>query len=83
VRLWHAAEATPEKGTGTPSGQNITQGSWQGGNRKFEAKYSGTFARSAFIDGTQTGSDGDKTISRAYSETIKRPLRIFLPHERK
>ena len=44
VRLRHAAEATPEKGAGTLSGQNITlQGTWQGGNRKYEAKYSGTF----------------------------------------
>ena len=85
VRLRHAAEATPEKVAGTLSGQNITlQGSWQGGNRKYEANYSGTFVRRhAFIKGTQTWSDGGKTISRACSGTIKRPLRMFLPHERK
>jgi hypothetical protein len=85
VRLQHAAEAMPEKGAGTLSGQNITlQGSWQGGNRKYEAKYSGTFVwRHAFIKGTQTWSDGGKTISRACAGTIKRPLRMFLPRERK
>lgn len=85
VRLRHAAEATPEKGTGTLSGQNITlQGSWQGDIRKYEAKYSGTFVRRhAFIKGAQTWSDGGKTISRACSGTIKRPLRVFLPRERK
>jgi hypothetical protein len=75
VRLPHAAEATPEKGAGTLSGQNITLG----GNRKYEAKYSGTFV---WRHAMQTWSDGGKTISRACAGTIKRPLRMFLPREK-
>jgi hypothetical protein len=67
VRLAHAAEATPEKGTGTLSGQNVTlQGSWQGGNRKYEADYSRSFVRRhAFIKVKQAWSNGGKTISGA------------------
>ena len=85
VRLRDAAEATPEQGTGALNGENINlQGSWKGGNRQYEAKYGGTFVRRhADLKGTQTWTDGGKTVSRGCSGTIKRPFKIFLPRERK
>ena len=84
VRLRDAAEATPEQGTGTLTGDNINlQGSWKGGNRQYEAKYGGTFVRRHVdLKGTQTWNDGGKTIARACSGTIKRPFKIFLPRDR-
>jgi hypothetical protein len=84
VRLRDAAEATPEQGTGTLNGDNISlQGSWKGGNRQYEAKYGGTFVRRHVdLKGTQTWNDGGKTITRACSGTIKRPFKIFLPRDR-
>jgi hypothetical protein len=85
VRLHGAADPTPEKGAGTLSGSTISlQGSWKSGNRQYEAKYSGTFVRRhANLKGTQTWSDGGKSISRTCSGTIKRPLRVFLPRQKK
>lgn len=85
VRLYAAAEATPEQGAGTLNGDNINlQGSWKGGNRQYEAKYSGNFVRRhADLKGTQTWNDGGKTMSRACSATIKRPFKVFLPGEKK
>ena len=85
VRLYAAAEAVPEQGTGTLNGDNISlQGSWKAGSRQYEAKYSGTFVRRhASLKGVQTWNDGGKTIGRACSGSIKRPLRVFLPRERK
>jgi hypothetical protein len=85
VRLRGAAEATREEGSGTLSGENISlQGSWKSGNRQYEAKYAGTFVRRhANLKGTQTWGDAGKTVSRACSGTVKRPLRVFLPRERK
>jgi len=49
-------EATTEQGAGTVEGQKISlQGGWKGGNRSYEAKYSGSFVRrSATLRGTQT-----------------------------
>jgi hypothetical protein len=80
-----AAEAVAEEGTGTLSNQNIDlQGSWKGGGRQYEAKYSGTFVRrSAKLKGTQTWTDGGKTITRACAGAIKRPLKPFLPRKKK
>jgi hypothetical protein len=81
VRLTKAAvETEAEQGTGALDGQKISlQGSWKGGNRKYEAKYGGVFLRrSAKLRGTQTWTDGGKTISRACAGAIKRPLRPFL-----
>jgi hypothetical protein len=74
-----------EKGTGTLKDQRISlQGSWSGGKRAYKAAYSGTFVRrSAKLSGTQTWSDGGKTITRACSGAIKRPLRAFLPRGKK
>ena len=85
VRLYNTAQATPEQGAGTLSGDNISlQGSWKGGNRQYEAKYSGTFVRRhAELKGTQTWIDGGKTVTRACSGTIKRPFKIFLPRDKK
>ena len=85
VRLHDTAAAGAEQGTGTLNGDNINlQGSWKGGNRQYEAKYSGTFVRRhADLKGTQTWTDGGKTIARSCSGTIKRPFKIFLPGDRK
>ena len=86
VRLRDAAAGTVvEQGTGTLSGQNIDlQGSWKDGARQYEAKYSGTFVRrSAQLKGTQTWTEGGKTITRACAGAIKRPLKPFLPRNKK
>ena len=85
VRLHDVAvESVEERGTGTLSGQNIDlQGSWKGGTREYQAKYSGTFVRrSARLKGTQTWSEGGKTMTRACSGAIKRPLKPFLPRKK-
>jgi hypothetical protein len=86
VRLRNAAvEATAEQGTGKIDGQNIDlQGTWKSGNREYAAKYSGSFVRrSARLKGTQTWSDGGKTVIRACAGAIKRPLKPFLPRDKK
>jgi hypothetical protein len=85
VRLYDAAEATPEQGSGVLSGDSISlQGSWKGPKRQYEAKYSGAFVRRhAHLKGTQTWSDGGKTVTRACTGTIKRPFKVFLPREKK
>jgi hypothetical protein len=85
VRLYDGAEATAERGTGTLNGDNINlTGSWKGGNRQYEAKYSGSFVRRhANLKGTQTWTEGGKIMTRTCLGTIKRPLRIFLPRDRK
>lgn len=86
VRLRNAAvEATAEQGTGTVNGAKIDlQGSWKDGSRQYEAKYSGSFVRrSARLKGTQTWSDDGKTVTRACAGAIKRPLKAFLPREKK
>ena len=86
VRLRDAAvKSVAEQGTGTLSGQNIDlQGSWKGGTREYQAKYSGTFVRrSAKLKGTQTWTEGGKTMTRACSGAIKRPLKPFLPRNKK
>jgi hypothetical protein len=86
VRLRNAAvEATAEQGTGKIAGQKIDlQGSWKSGNRQYEAKYNGSFVRrSATLRGTQTWTDGGKTVIRACTGAIKRPLKPFLPRGKK
>jgi hypothetical protein len=85
VRLHHAAvESVEEQGTGTLSGQTIDlQGSWKSGSHEYQAKYSGTFVRrSAKLKGTQTWTEGGKTMTRACSGAIKRPLKPFLPRKK-
>ena len=79
-----AVETTAEQGTGALDGQKINlEGSWKGGNRKYEAKYSGSFVRrGAKLRGTQTWTDGGKTVTRACAGAIKRPLRPFLPRQK-
>ena len=86
VRLHNAAvEATAEQGTGTIDGQKIDlQGTWKSGSREYQAKYSGSFVRrSATLKGTQTWTDGGKAITRTCAGAIKRPLKPFLPRDRK
>lgn len=79
------AEAAAEQGIGTINGQKIDlQGTWKGGSRQYEAKYSGIFVRrSATLKGTQTWTDGGKTVTRACAGAIKRPLKPFLPRVKK
>ena len=86
VRLRAAAtEHVAEQGFGTVVGQAISlQGSWSGGGREYKAAYSGTFVRrTARLKGTQTWTAGGKTITRACSGAIKRPLKAFLPRQKK
>jgi hypothetical protein len=86
VRLRHAApEPALEQGSGTVDGQKVDlQGSWKGGARQYDAKYSGTFVRrSAHLKGTQTWTEGGKTVTRACTGAIKRPLKLFLPRAKK
>ena len=85
VRLRGTASLPREEGSGTLSGQNISlQGAWKSGNRQYEAKYAGTFLRRhADLKGTQIWNDDAKSMSRDCSGTIKRPLRGFLPRDRK
>ena len=85
VRLRDTAEAVAEQGNGTVNGQAISlQGSWSGGNRQYQASYSGSFVRrSARLRGTQTWTDGGRTITRACSGAIKRPLKAFLRRDKK
>ena len=85
VRLRETAEPVAEEGAGTLNGQNLSlQGSWNGGNRQYKASYSGVFVRrSARLKGAQTWIDGGRTITRACSGAIKRPLRAFLPRDKK
>jgi len=85
VRLQETAAAVTEQGTGKLDGRAISlQGSWDGGDRRYKASYSGAFVRrSARLKGTQTWTDGGKTITRACVGAIKRPLLLFLPRERR
>ena len=80
-----AVEAAAEQGSGTIDGQKIDlQGAWKSGSRSYEAKYSGSFVRrSAVLKGSQTWTDGGKTVIRACAGAIKRPLKPFLPRDKK
>jgi hypothetical protein len=84
VRLREEAEPSPEHGTGTLDGQSITlQGTWKERDREYQAKYSGTFVRrGAKLKGTQTWSTDGKTVTRACTGAIKRPLKAFLPRKK-
>ena len=85
VRLGKVAvEKSTEQGTGKIDGPKIDlQGSWKGGSRSYEAKYGGSFVRrTAKLKGTQTWTDGGKTVTRACMGAIKRPLRPFLPRKK-
>ncbi|HMA56385.1 MAG TPA: hypothetical protein VKP52_06635 [Pseudolabrys sp.] len=85
VRLRDTAEPVREQGRGSLNGQDLElQGSWKAGNRQYEAKYGGAFVRRHVdLKGTQTWSDGGKMITRTCTGTIKRPLRVFLPRDKK
>lgn len=78
-------EAAAEQGAGTVNGDKIDlQGTWKGGGREYQAKYSGSFVRrSARLKGTQSWTDGGKTVTRACTGAIKRPLKPFLPRAKK
>jgi hypothetical protein len=55
------------------------QGSWKGGGREYAAKYSGSFVRRS----ARLWTDGSKTLTRACAGAIKRPLKPFLPRNKK
>jgi hypothetical protein len=84
VRLREVAEPEPERGTGSLNGLRLElQGSWKGGTRQYEARYGGVFVRrSARLKGTQTWTEGGRTVTRHCAGAIKRPLRAFLPRKR-
>jgi hypothetical protein len=84
VRLREVAEPEPERGTGSLNGLRLElQGSWKGGARHYEARYGGVFVRrSARLKGTQTWTEGSRTVTRHCAGAIKRPLRAFLPRKR-
>jgi len=85
VRLRDLTEASPETGTGKLDGQAISlQGEWAGKTDSYKASYAGTFVRrSARLTGTQTWTHDGKTVTRNCTGAIKRPLRAFLPREKK
>jgi len=80
-----AVEAAAEQGSGAIDGQKIDlEGTWKGGGREYAAKYSGSFVRrSARLKGTQTWTDGGKTVTRACAGAIKRLFKPFLPRNKK
>jgi hypothetical protein len=80
-----AVEPTLEKGDGTVTNQSISlQGAWSQGKLEYKAAYSGSFVRrTAWLKGTQTWTEGGKTISRACAGAIKRPFKAFLPRRKK
>ncbi len=80
-----SAQATPEVGTGSLSGQRLElHGAWKGSGHEYQAHYSGTFVRrSAVLKGTQTWTEGGKSVSRECSGSIKRPFKALLPREKK
>ena len=84
VRLRDVAEAQPERGTGSLNGLRIElQGSWKDGARQYDARYGGVFVRrSAKLKGTQTWTEGGRTVTRHCVGAIQRPLRAFLPRKR-
>jgi hypothetical protein len=85
VRLRDQTEASPETGSGKLDGQAISlQGEWAGKADSYKASYAGTFVRrSARLTGTQTWTHDGKTVTRHCTGAIKRPLRAFLPREKK
>jgi hypothetical protein len=85
VRLRGEPEQALEKGAGKVDGQKISlEGSWKADGREYQAKYSGTFVRrSAKLTGTQAWKSDGKTFTRHCAGAIKRPLRAFLPREKK
>jgi hypothetical protein len=84
VRLHVFAEPEPERGAGSLRGARIElQGSWKGGARQYNAQYGGVFVRrSARLKGTQTWTEGGRTLTRQCAGAIKRPLRAFVPRKR-
>jgi len=85
VRVQDPPETAAEQGTGTLNGQDISlQGAWDSGNRRYKASYSGSFVRrSARLKGTQIWAIDGKDVTRNCVGSIKRPLKVFLPRDRK
>jgi hypothetical protein len=84
VRLRDFAEPEPERGTGSLNGLRITlDGTWKDGARHYDARYGGVFVRrGAKLRGTQTWTEGGRTVMRHCAGAIQRPLRAFLPRKR-
>jgi hypothetical protein len=85
VRLREHPEPAEEKGTAKLDGARISlQGGWKGAAGEYQAGYSGSFVRrSARLVGTQTWTINGRIVTRSCSGVIKRPLKAFLPRNRK
>ena len=85
VRLREHPETAEEKGTAKIDGPRISlEGSWKGDAGQYQANYSGSFVRrSAKLIGTQTWTVNNRILTRSCSGVIKRPLKAFLPRDRK
>jgi hypothetical protein len=85
VRLRESPEPAEEKGAAKMDGARIVlDGSWKGDAGQYQANYSGSFVRrSAKLIGTQTWTVGGRIVTRSCSGVIKRPLKAFLPRNKK
>ena len=85
VRLKENPESAEEKGSAKMDGARIAlEGSWKGDAGQYQASYSGMFVRrSAKLIGTQTWTVNGRIVTRACNGVIKRPLKVFLPRNKK
>ena len=85
VRLKENPESAEEKGAAKMDGAKITlDGSWKGDAGQYQATYSGAFVRrSAKLIGTQTWTVNGRIVTRSCAGVVKRPLKAFLPRNRK
>jgi hypothetical protein len=85
VRLKDNPEPAEEKGTAKMGGAKIVlDGSWKGEAGQYQATYSGMFVRrSAKLIGTQTWTVNGRIVTRSCNGVIKRPLKAFLPRNKK
>ena len=85
VRLRESPEPNEEKGTAKMDGARIVlDGNWKGDAGQYQASYSGSFVRrSAKLTGTQTWTVGGRIVTRSCTGVIKRPLKAFLPRNKK
>ena len=85
VRLRETAEAVEEKGAAKMDRARIVlDGNWKGDAGQYQATYSGSFVRrSAKLTGTQTWTVNNRIVTRSCNGVIKRPLKAFIPRDKK
>jgi hypothetical protein len=85
VRLRESPEPGEEKGVAKMDGARIVlEGNWKGEAGQYQANYSGSFVRrSAKLIGAQTWTVNNRIVTRSCSGVIKRPLKAFLPRNKK